>query len=199
MRRAARRPPGVVRRGPAHRPGLLAQRLRQTANARAAVTVPHLYAVLSAVNAGAGYSLLPHSLCQEYLAKGRLTRPLPRGTPAQHALPRPASRQRGPPQCAAGPRPPAGGGTGPVATRPQALSVEPAQVRMWVCVRGCHADPVRRRGLRRSRGAGLVDRLHGAGGGQYGHHGDRGGAAGRGAGGLSTPHRRGRPVHRRRR
>ncbi|MEU9265698.1 LysR substrate-binding domain-containing protein [Streptomyces sp. NPDC048251] len=42
--------------------------------ARAAVTVPNLYAVLSAVNAGAGYSVLPHSLCQEYLEAGRLTR-----------------------------------------------------------------------------------------------------------------------------
>ncbi|GGR52973.1 LysR family transcriptional regulator [Streptomyces aurantiogriseus] len=40
--------------------------------ARAAVTVPNLYAVLSAVNAGAGYSVLPHSLCQEYLDAGRL-------------------------------------------------------------------------------------------------------------------------------
>lgn len=42
--------------------------------ARAAVTVPNLYAVLSAVNAGAGYSVLPHSLCQEYLDAGRLAR-----------------------------------------------------------------------------------------------------------------------------
>jgi len=40
---------------------------------RAAVTVPNLYAVLSAVNAGAGYSVLPRSLCQEYLDSGRLT------------------------------------------------------------------------------------------------------------------------------
>ncbi|MFF4833104.1 LysR family transcriptional regulator [Streptomyces sp. NPDC001315] len=40
---------------------------------RAAVTVPNLYAVLSAVNAGAGYSVLPRSLCQEYLDAGRLT------------------------------------------------------------------------------------------------------------------------------
>ncbi|MFI1033927.1 LysR family transcriptional regulator [Streptomyces sp. NPDC020951] len=40
--------------------------------ARAAVTVPNLYAVLSAVNAGAGCSVLPHSLCQEYLDSGRL-------------------------------------------------------------------------------------------------------------------------------
>jgi DNA-binding transcriptional LysR family regulator len=40
--------------------------------ARAAVTVPNLYAVLSAVNAGAGYSVLPRSLCQEYLDAGRL-------------------------------------------------------------------------------------------------------------------------------
>ncbi|WP_316767216.1 LysR family transcriptional regulator [Streptomyces sasae] len=42
--------------------------------ARAAVTVPNLYAVLSAVNAGAGYSVLPRSLCQEYLDSGRLVR-----------------------------------------------------------------------------------------------------------------------------
>lgn len=40
--------------------------------ARAALTVPNLYAVLSAVNAGAGYSVLPRSLCQEYLDSGRL-------------------------------------------------------------------------------------------------------------------------------
>jgi len=36
------------------------------------LTVPNLYAVLSAVNAGAGYSVLPRSLCQEYLDNGRL-------------------------------------------------------------------------------------------------------------------------------
>jgi len=41
---------------------------------RAAVTVPNLYAVLSAVNAGAGVSVLPRSLCQEYLDSGRLVR-----------------------------------------------------------------------------------------------------------------------------
>ncbi|WP_406152203.1 LysR family transcriptional regulator [Streptomyces sp. NBC_01012] len=40
--------------------------------ARAAVTVPNLYAVLSAVNAGAGYSVLPRSLCQNDLDTGRL-------------------------------------------------------------------------------------------------------------------------------
>ncbi|MFF3500867.1 LysR family transcriptional regulator [Streptomyces sp. NPDC003247] len=40
--------------------------------ARAALTVPNLYAVLSAVNSGAGYSVLPRSLCQEYLDSGRL-------------------------------------------------------------------------------------------------------------------------------
>lgn len=34
------------------------------------MTVPNLYAVLSAVNAGAGYSVLPRSLCQEYLDSG---------------------------------------------------------------------------------------------------------------------------------
>ncbi|WP_332874954.1 substrate-binding domain-containing protein [Streptomyces geranii] len=39
----------------------------------AAVTVPKLYAVLSAVNVGAGISVLPRSLCQEYLDSGRLT------------------------------------------------------------------------------------------------------------------------------
>ncbi|MFJ3304805.1 LysR family transcriptional regulator [Streptomyces sp. NPDC086549] len=38
----------------------------------AALTVPNLYAVLSAVNAGAGYSVLPRSLCQEHLDTGRL-------------------------------------------------------------------------------------------------------------------------------
>ncbi|MFI6740428.1 LysR family transcriptional regulator [Nonomuraea sp. NPDC050451] len=41
-------------------------------SAAAAVTVPNLYAVVSAVNAGAGYSVLPRSLCEEYLASGRL-------------------------------------------------------------------------------------------------------------------------------
>lgn len=40
--------------------------------ARPAVTVPNLYAVLSAVNAGAGVSVLPRSLCQEYVDDGRL-------------------------------------------------------------------------------------------------------------------------------
>ncbi|MGW2288783.1 LysR family transcriptional regulator [Streptomyces phaeochromogenes] len=40
--------------------------------ARAAVTVPNLYAVLSAVNSGAGVSVLPRSLCQDYLDDGRL-------------------------------------------------------------------------------------------------------------------------------
>lgn len=42
--------------------------------ARAGVTVPNLYAVLSAVDAGAGYSVLPYSLCQEHLGAGRLAR-----------------------------------------------------------------------------------------------------------------------------
>lgn len=46
-------------------------RCRRTAfgkqlTARAAVTVPGLYAVLSAVNTGGGFSLLPRSLCREY-------------------------------------------------------------------------------------------------------------------------------------
>ena len=41
--------------------------------AHAAVAVPNLYAVLSAVNAGAGYSVLPRSLCQDHLDSGRLT------------------------------------------------------------------------------------------------------------------------------
>ncbi|WP_107483377.1 LysR family transcriptional regulator [Streptomyces humi] len=41
-------------------------------NARAAVTVPNLYAVLSAVSAGAGVSVLPRSLCQDHLDDGRL-------------------------------------------------------------------------------------------------------------------------------
>ncbi|MCZ0988770.1 LysR family transcriptional regulator [Streptomyces diastatochromogenes] len=40
--------------------------------ARAALTVPNLYAVLSAVTAGAGYSVLPRSLCQDHLDTGRL-------------------------------------------------------------------------------------------------------------------------------
>ncbi|MEU9733904.1 LysR family transcriptional regulator [Streptomyces sp. NPDC048002] len=41
--------------------------------ARPSVTVPNLYAVLSAVTAGAGYSVLPRSLCQEHLDSGRLS------------------------------------------------------------------------------------------------------------------------------
>ncbi len=44
---------------------------RQLTN-RAAVTVPNLYTVLSAVNAGADVSVLPRSLCQEHLDSGRL-------------------------------------------------------------------------------------------------------------------------------
>lgn len=36
--------------------------------------MPHLYAVLAAVDAGAGYSALPHSLCQEHLDSGRPAR-----------------------------------------------------------------------------------------------------------------------------
>ncbi|MER5184177.1 LysR substrate-binding domain-containing protein [Streptomyces sp. NPDC002896] len=39
---------------------------------RAAVTVPNLYAVASVVTAGAGYSVLPRSLCQDHLASGAL-------------------------------------------------------------------------------------------------------------------------------
>ncbi|MFT4085155.1 MAG: LysR family transcriptional regulator [Nocardioides sp.] len=38
----------------------------------AALTVPNLHAVVAAVVAGAGYSVLPHSLCVEHLAAGRL-------------------------------------------------------------------------------------------------------------------------------
>ncbi|MET7972332.1 LysR substrate-binding domain-containing protein [Streptomyces mirabilis] len=41
-------------------------------SARAAGAVPNLYAVVSAVTAGAGYSVLPRSLCEEHLADGRL-------------------------------------------------------------------------------------------------------------------------------
>ncbi|WP_252342237.1 substrate-binding domain-containing protein [Rhodococcus sp. 14-2483-1-2] len=37
-----------------------------------AVTVPNLYAVLSAVVAGAGFSVLPRSLCRDQLHDGRL-------------------------------------------------------------------------------------------------------------------------------
>jgi DNA-binding transcriptional LysR family regulator len=40
--------------------------------ARAALTVPNLSAVVSAVAAGSGYSVLPRSLCEEHLAAGRL-------------------------------------------------------------------------------------------------------------------------------
>lgn len=38
----------------------------------AAVTVPNLYAVVSAVAAGAGFSVLPRSLCEEHFAKGAI-------------------------------------------------------------------------------------------------------------------------------
>ncbi|WP_328758987.1 LysR substrate-binding domain-containing protein [Streptomyces sp. NBC_00271] len=41
-------------------------------SARAAGAVPNLYAVVSAVTAGAGYSVLPRSLCEEHLCDGRL-------------------------------------------------------------------------------------------------------------------------------
>ncbi|MEU5809284.1 LysR family transcriptional regulator [Streptomyces sp. NPDC047718] len=40
---------------------------------RAAVTVPDLRAVLAAVAAGAGYSVLPRYLCEQHLASGALT------------------------------------------------------------------------------------------------------------------------------
>ncbi|MFE7792650.1 substrate-binding domain-containing protein [Streptomyces sp. NPDC057460] len=40
--------------------------------AQAAVTVPNLYAVVSAVAAGSGYSVLPRSLCQDHLVAGTL-------------------------------------------------------------------------------------------------------------------------------
>jgi DNA-binding transcriptional LysR family regulator len=39
---------------------------------RAALTVPNLHAVVAAVAAGAGYSVLPRSLCEEHLRAGRL-------------------------------------------------------------------------------------------------------------------------------
>ncbi|MFF7335133.1 LysR family transcriptional regulator [Streptomyces sp. NPDC090306] len=39
---------------------------------RAALTVPNLHAVVAAVTAGAGYSVLPRSLCEEHLRTGRL-------------------------------------------------------------------------------------------------------------------------------
>ncbi|WP_420719356.1 LysR substrate-binding domain-containing protein [Streptomyces sp. RTd22] len=79
--------------------------------ARAAVTVPNLYAVLSAVNAGAGYSVLPRSLCQEHLDSGRLALLHDPEVPAaEHALPRPAPRHRDEPGRPPGPRPPPAGG-----------------------------------------------------------------------------------------
>ncbi|CAL9351545.1 hypothetical protein SUDANB145_00478 [Streptomyces sp. enrichment culture] len=51
--------------------------------ADAAVTVPDLYAVLAAVNSGAGYSVLPRSLCREHLDSGRL---VPLRSPAEPPL-----------------------------------------------------------------------------------------------------------------
>ncbi|ALO91631.1 LysR family transcriptional regulator [Streptomyces hygroscopicus subsp. limoneus] len=67
LRRPARGTPGHLRRG----------RYRRTVfgerhTARAEVTVPNPYAVLSAVAADAGYSVLPRSLCREHLDSGRL-------------------------------------------------------------------------------------------------------------------------------
>lgn len=40
--------------------------------ARAALAVPNPHAVVFAVTAGSGYSVLPRSLCEEHLAAGRL-------------------------------------------------------------------------------------------------------------------------------
>ncbi|MGX1479828.1 UNVERIFIED_CONTAM: DNA-binding transcriptional LysR family regulator [Streptomyces canus] len=70
--------------------------------APAAVAVPNLYAVLSAVNAGAGYSVLPRSLCQDHLDSGRLTLLHdPEEPPLNTLFPSPAPRRRGKPRCPA--------------------------------------------------------------------------------------------------
>lgn len=41
--------------------------------ARAALTVPNLHAVVAALTAGSGYSVLPRSLCEDHLTTGTLT------------------------------------------------------------------------------------------------------------------------------
>lgn len=41
--------------------------------ARAALTVPDLHAVVAALTAGSGYSVLPRSLCEQHLTAGTLT------------------------------------------------------------------------------------------------------------------------------
>lgn len=45
---------------------------KQAPPAQAALTVPNLYAVVSAVAAGAGYSVVPQSICEAHLGDGRL-------------------------------------------------------------------------------------------------------------------------------
>ncbi|MGP9724388.1 LysR family transcriptional regulator [Corynebacterium sp. AOP40-9SA-29] len=45
---------------------------KQRPPASVALTVPNLHAVVSAVASGAGYSVLPQSLCEEHLRDGRL-------------------------------------------------------------------------------------------------------------------------------
>ncbi len=54
--------------------GAIARRYRRTVFGKplAALTVPNLHAVVSAVTAGSGYSVLPRSLCEEHLVAGRL-------------------------------------------------------------------------------------------------------------------------------
>ncbi|GAA4053120.1 LysR substrate-binding domain-containing protein [Streptomyces shaanxiensis] len=86
--------------------------------AQAAVTVPNLYAVVSAVAAAAGYSVLPRSLCQDHLAAETPGRPARPGEgPAQHAVPRAAARRRRQPRRPPRRRHPPPGRARPVGTR----------------------------------------------------------------------------------
>jgi DNA-binding transcriptional LysR family regulator len=45
---------------------------KQHPSSSAALTVPNLHAVIAAVAAGAGYSVLPRSICAEHLSDGRV-------------------------------------------------------------------------------------------------------------------------------
>ncbi|MFI7015262.1 LysR substrate-binding domain-containing protein [Streptomyces sp. NPDC050164] len=79
--------------------------------ARAALTVPHLYAVLSAVTAGAGYSVPPRFTVRGEPGLGP-PRPAARGggTAAEHAVPGPAAGRRRQPGRGPGPRLSSAGG-----------------------------------------------------------------------------------------
>ncbi|MCP9994451.1 LysR family transcriptional regulator [Streptomyces werraensis] len=65
-------PPGRLRRGTAHHPPVLAKRVRPQAPNQVAVVVPDLRAVLTAVTADAGISVLPRYLAEPALHSGSL-------------------------------------------------------------------------------------------------------------------------------